>query len=216
MIADHHRAMLDASGITTEFAAARGYETITDPRRLTEIRIVKKARKLVPGLLVPLRRSEGSTWGYQYRPDEPRCDDNGRLIKYETPWEQRNGLDVPPGVGPKLSDPAIPLWVTEGVKKSDCGAVHGLCIVDLIGVWNWLYTNNAGGKMRLPEWRDCALNRRRVIIAFDSDMASNRQVWNAARHLANYLATKDAHIEYLHLPTNTGDKTGLDDYLAGT
>jgi hypothetical protein len=36
--------------------------------------------------------------------------------------------------------------------------LHGLCIVDLIGVWNWLGTNNAGGKVAITDWRDIALN----------------------------------------------------------
>ena len=212
MISPEHLDMLAASGITAEFALARGYETINDRRRLDALKITKAGRN-VPGLLIPLLRAEGSTWGYQYRPDAPRLRD-GRPIKYETPWQQPNGLDIPPGVAGMLGDPSIPLFITEGVKKGDAGALGGLCIVDLIGVWNWLYTNTAGGKMALPEWRDCALNGRRVIIAFDSDMARNNQVQIAARGLANYLATKGARIEYLWLP-DTDAKIGIDDYLVG-
>jgi hypothetical protein len=208
---DHHLAVLAASGITAEFAMARGYETITDPKRLAELGIVKAARDCVPGLLVPQLRADGSTWGYQYRPDNPRLR-NGKPVKYETPWQHRNGLDVPPGVAPMLADPAVPLWITEGVKKADCGAINGLCIVALSGVWNWLHTNSAGGKMAIPEWRDIALNGRRVIIAFDGDMARRESVQKAMRGLAGYLATKGARIEYLHLP-DTEQKTGLDDYL---
>ena len=212
MIDPEHLAALAESGITSEFAMARGYETITDKRRLAELKITTAGRN-IPGLLIPLLRAEGSTWGYQYRPDAPRCDSNGRPRKYETPYGQRNGLDIPPGVAALLGDPAVPLFITEGVKKGDAGALNGLCIVDLIGVWNWLYTNTAGGKMALPEWRDCALNGRRVIPAFDSDMARNDQVQKAVRGLAGYLATKGARIEYLWLP-DTDNKTGLDDYLA--
>ena len=212
MLIAEHRAMLAASGITAEFAMARGYETITDKRRLAELKITAAGRN-VPGLLIPLLRVDGSTWGSQYRPDVPRLDANGRPRKYETPYGQRNGLDVPPGVAAMLGDPAVPLFITEGVKKGDAGAGNGLCIVDLIGTWNWLYTNSAGGKMAMPEWRDCALNNgRRVIIGFDSDMARNKQVQAAARGLAGYLATKGARIEWLWLP-DTDEKTGLDDYL---
>jgi putative DNA primase/helicase len=207
-----HLAMLAASGITPEHAAARGYETITDKRRLAELKIVKDARSHVPGLLVPLLRREAAVWGHQYRPDVPRLL-KGKVVKYETPWQQRNGLDIPPGVGPMLGDPEIPLWITEGVKKADCGALHGLCIVGLIGVWNWIGTNSAGGKVALADWRDVALNDGRpVIIAFDGDMARNPSVQIAAHALANYLAIKGAHVEYLWLP-DSEDKTGLDDYL---
>lgn len=211
MLNVEHLAMLAASGITPEHAAARGYETITDTARLADINIVRPGRR-TPGLLVPQLRADGSTWGYQYRPDEPRLNSRGKPIKYETPWQQANGLDIPPGVGARLADPAIPLWITEGVKKADCGAQHDLCIVALSGVWNWLHTNSAGGKMAFPDWRDIALNDRRTIIAFDGDVTRKESVQKALHHLGQYLAHKGATVEYLHLP-DTDKKTGLDDYL---
>jgi Domain of unknown function (DUF3854) len=185
-----HSAMLAASGITPEHAALRGYETITDKRRLAGLKIVKDARSHVPGLLVPALRPDGSMWGCQYRPDQPRMRD-GKLVKYETPWGQRNGLDIPPGVGPMLADPTIPLFITEGAKKADCGALRGLCIVALSGVWCWRGKNSAGGKMVLADWGDVALNNgRRVIIAFDGDVARKPSVRVAMKGLANYLAIK--------------------------
>ena len=64
MIADHHLAMLAASGITPEYAVARGYETITDKRRPRPEKNGHSERAArVPGLLVPLLRADGSTWG---------------------------------------------------------------------------------------------------------------------------------------------------------
>jgi hypothetical protein len=213
-LAQHHADMLAASGITAGHAAKRGYMTCGPSQHSLlsgSVKIVKPGIRF-PGLLIPLLRVDGSTWGYQYRPDEPRLRD-GKPVKYETPYQQRNGLDVPPGVGPLLADPAIPLWITEGTKKADSGALQGLCIVALTGVWNWMCSSTAGGKMALPEWRDCALNGRRVIMAFDGDVARKPSVQKALHALANYLATKGARIEYLHLP-DTDEKTGLDDYLA--
>jgi hypothetical protein len=70
-------AALAASGITPEHAEARGYETITDKRRLAELRI-SPTRRSVPGLLVPMLDIRGSTWGYQYRPDKARTDRKGK------------------------------------------------------------------------------------------------------------------------------------------
>lgn len=211
MIAAHHRKMLAASGISDDRAKARGYETVNDKGRLIDIGVAQAGRR-VPGLLVPQLRADGSTWGYQYRPDVPRANKDGRSIKYETPVSQSNGIDVPPGVGEKVGDPAVPLFITEGVKKADCAAEHGLCCIALPGVWSWRGKNESGGKTAVGDWHDIALNDRRVILAFDGDVARKQSVRQALSALADYLRSKGARIEYLHLP-DTDDKTGLDDYL---
>lgn len=212
MIATHHRNTLAAAGISESRMQARGYETVNDKGRLIDIGVAQAGRR-VPGLLVPSLRVDGSTWGYQYRPDVPRTNKDGRDIKYETPVGQSNGIDVPPGVGGQLGDPAVPLFITEGVKKADAAAEHGLCCVALPGVWSWRGTNGAGGKTAVGDWHDIALNDRRVVLAFDGDVARKPSVRQALSALAGYLGSKGALVEYLHLP-DTDDKTGLDDYLA--
>jgi hypothetical protein len=210
VLADNHREALTRSGIDPERAASRGYETITNKQRLADIGVTPAGQR-VPGLLVPLLDVRQSTWGYQFRPDTPRLRGD-RLVKYETPTDQRNGLDVPIGVGDQLGDPGIPLFITEGSKKADCAAAHGLCCVALAGVWNWRGTNNIGGKVALPDWHDVALNDRRVIIAYDGDVARKDSVRIAMDELGKYLAIKGARVEFLHLPDND-EKVGLDDYL---
>lgn len=213
MISPDHLEMLAASGITAERAEARGYMSCGPAQHSYLSHTVKivKAGQRTPGLLIPLLRADGSTWGWQYRPDEPRLRD-GKPVKYETPHQQRNGLDVPPGVGPLLDDPDVPLWITEGSKKADAAAVHGLCCVALCGVWNWMCTSTAGSKMALPEFRDIPFNGRRVILAFDGDVARKTPVQRALHALAQYLSCRGAQVEYLHLP-DSDEKTGLDDYL---
>lgn len=91
-----HVSMLAASGITPEHARARGYVSVDTKARVRSLKVTPKGCT-VPGLLVPQRGADGSVWGYQYRPDEPRLRD-GKPVKYETPTGQRNGIDVPPGV----------------------------------------------------------------------------------------------------------------------
>lgn len=208
----HHAEALAASGVTPDHASKRGYVSVDTKVRLGQVGITPAGRR-VPGLLVPQLRADGSTWGYQYRPDSPR-DRGGKPVKYETPVNQRNGIDVPPGVGPMLDDPAIPLWVTEGVKKADAVALAGLCIVALPGVWSWIGKNDHGGKVAVAEWRDIALNGRRVVLAFDGDVSRKRSVRAALTALAGYLESKGAQVEYAHLP-DTDDKTGIDDFLVG-
>lgn len=206
-----HAASLAESGITPEHARARGYVSVDTKKRLEQLGVTKAGRN-VPGLLVPQLLKQGETWGYQYRPDVPRCRD-GKPVKYETPTGQRNGLDVPPGVGAALEDPTVPLWVTEGVKKADAAALAGLCCVALPGVWSWRGRNPHGGKVAIADWHDVALNDRRVILAFDSDVVRKRAVRRALDELAGYLASKGAKVGYLHLPHHDETKTGLDDYL---
>jgi hypothetical protein len=220
MISNDHLAMLAASGISAEHARRRGYETIENGRYLAHLGTngsgdtiaIARAGRSTPGLLIPLLRPDRSTWGYQYRPDMPRLRD-GKPVKYETPSRQRAGLDVPPGVAADLGDPSVPLWITEGAKKAHAGAINGLCIVALVGVWSWRGANSSGGKVALADWHDIALNGRRVVIAFDGDVARKEPVQKAAQALGDYLAAmKGAQPEYLWLP-DTDEKTGLDDYL---
>lgn len=195
-IFDQHAAMLEASKITPEHARARGYVSVDTKTRINNlgttsdgrtIRVAKDAQK-VPGLLIPMLRKDGSRWGYQYRADNPAP---GRQ-KYETLTNQRNGIDVPPGVGPMLDDPSIPLFITEGVKKADAGAIAGLCIIALPGVWNWRGTNGKGGKVAVADWDDIALNGRRFILAFDSDVVVKKSVQDALKALAAYLEYRAA------------------------
>jgi hypothetical protein len=134
-------------------------------------------------------------------------------VKYETPVGQRNGIDVPPGVGPLLDDPAIQLWVTEGAKKADAAAVRGLACVSLPGVWSWRGTNSNGGKTAVADWHDIALNGRKVVLAFDSDVVTKKAVAHALGELARYLESKGAAVAYCHLPHGEDGKTGLDDFL---
>ena len=213
----HHREALHARALTDEQIAARGYRSVTDTkadRELLATAGIVKGGQRVPGLLLPLRRTDGSVWAHQYRPDNPRIGSGGRLIKYETPHRLTVGLDVPPGVDlARLTDPAEPLLITEGVFKADAGAIAGLKIVALIGVWNWIATNDAGGKAIIPKLYELAVNGGRVVLAFDGDVCRKFSVQQSAKTLGGWLAGRGATVEYLHLPDGLG-KVGLDDFLA--
>jgi hypothetical protein len=208
-----HRDLLAASAITPDAARERGYVSVDSRKQLQRYARGFGSKCPVPGLLIPLRRKDGSVWGYQYRPDAPRVMD-GKPRKYETPYQQPGGIDVPVAIRGKLDDPSVPLFVTEGSRKADAAVAAGLCCVSLLGVWNWRGTSPARGKVALPEWHDIALNGRRVVLAFDSDVTRKPPVAKALAQLANYLQTKGAKVEYLHLPDTGDGKTGLDDYLA--
>jgi hypothetical protein len=213
-ILPQHQQLLAASAITPEVARARGYVSIDSRKQLQRYAEAFGNKCPVPGLLIPLHRADGSVWGYQYRPDAPRLMD-GKPRKYETPFRQPGGIDIPVAINGKLGDPSEPLFATEGSRKADAAVSAGLACVSLLGVWNWRGTNPVGGKVALPEWHDIALNGRRVVLAFDSDVTSKPAVAKALAELASYLRSKGAKVEYLHLPDDGDGKCGLDDYLAG-
>jgi Protein of unknown function (DUF3631)/Domain of unknown function (DUF3854) len=208
-----HAALLADSAISPEVARQRRYVSVDVKKRLEEVGF-ERYQRTVPGLLIPLRRADGSVWGYQYRHDEPRQTRAGTKVRYDSPKGQRNGIDVPVAIKDMLGDPSVPLLVTEGSRKADSAVTAGLACVSMAGVWGWRGRNAKGGKLAVADWHDIALNGRRVVLAFDSDVTTKRKVQQTLAELAGYLETKDAKVEYLHLPDDgDGKKTGLDDYI---
>ena len=117
----------------------------------------------------------------------------------------------------KLRDPAIPLWITEGVRKGDAAVSIDLCCIALLGVWNFRGTNDRGGKTALAHWEAVALNGREVFIAFDSDVMLKPTVHAALARLGRFLRGRHAVVRYVYLPAESdGTKVALDDYLAET
>src|SRR5688500_223591 len=94
ILAPHHAALIDASAITPEVAAARGYRTVTSRAELRR-RGFSDAQARTPALLIPVFGVSGEVKLYQARPDEPRIK-NGKPLKYETPAGSQMALDVPP------------------------------------------------------------------------------------------------------------------------
>jgi len=210
-----HVALIAASGINDEVAAARGYRSVTKKSELRALGFGPSQAR-VPGLLVPVHNVLGEVVLYQIRPDSPRMKD-GNVIKYETPLGSRMVLDVPPGARARLGDPAAPLIVTEGVRKADSAVSRGLCCVALLGVWNWRGTNEDGGKVALADWESVALNGRQAYIVFDSDVALKPEVHGALSRLKAFLESRGATVAIIYLPAGDGGaKVGLDDYLAAS
>ena len=209
----HQTMLLNDSVIDPQVAIDRGYRTVTVKRELKDLGFTDTQQR-VPALLIPLHDIDGEVWGYQIRPDEPRLNRDGKLVKYDTPLGQSIRVDVPKIIRHQLGDPSVPLWITEGSRKADSAATKGLCCVALLGVWGFRGTNGDGGKTALPCWQSVALRGRRVFIAYDSDSTSNPQVCNAMRDLGSFLRSKSADVKYVHIPTHDGRKVGMDDWFA--
>jgi putative DNA primase/helicase len=208
-----HAALLKASAISDEVAAERGYRSVTVKAELTRLGFSERAAR-VPALLLPVHGVTGEIVLFQIRADAPRIE-SGKPIKYETPHGSRMALDVPPSALPGLADPAVPLFVTEGIRKADAAASLGLCCIAVIGVWNWRGTNEFGGKTALADWESIALNERIVYIVFDSDVMTKISVHQALARLKAFLESRHADAQLIYLPSGPGGaKVGLDDFLA--
>lgn len=204
-----HQAKLAASAVSVDVAAERGYRTADTKSGLRQLGFGATQQR-PPALVMPLWGTNGDgVVGYQCRPDEPRFLE-GKTVKYETVIGKKVVIDCPPRCHPKLTDPAVPLFVTEGPIKADAAAGIGLCCVALLGVWNW---RNSDGW--LPDWEHIALRARQVFVCFDSDAVLKESVHGAMARLGAVLDGKGAEVRYVYLPSDLGAKVGLDDYIAG-
>jgi hypothetical protein len=209
----HHQALLEASGISEEVAGKRSYFSATTGTVLRDLGF-GRSQLSVPALVIPLFDVHGEAFGYQARPDQPR-QIRGKTVKYETPAKQPNRIDVPPSVREMLDDPAVPVIFTEGSRKADSAASRGMCCVSLNGVYGWRHTNGKGGKVVVPDLGAIALNRRVVVLVFDSDSMIKVEVHQALSGFAAFLGMRHANVLFAYLPPQpSGAKTGLDDWLA--
>jgi hypothetical protein len=129
----NHLQVLQDSAISSSVSRARGYQTIIRRSALRGYGFSPEQCR-APALLIPVYDAGGRLVTYQIRSDEPRIDRSAGAVEYEVCPGRQFALDVPPACAPQLSDPEIPLYVTDEVLKADSAASHGLCCVDLVGL----------------------------------------------------------------------------------
>lgn len=184
-----HEKLLTDSAISPKVAQERHYRSVEKKADLKALGFTDSQCR-VPALLLPVWGVNGEIINYQTRPDDPRINREGKLIKYETPQGSRMCVDVPPAARPSLGKPDRPLFITEGIRKADAAVSKGLCCIALLGVWNWRGTNEDGGKVALPDWNYIALNDREVYVVFDSDVMLKPAVHQALARLKAFLESR--------------------------
>jgi energy-coupling factor transporter ATP-binding protein EcfA2 len=228
-LTEAHAQQLASSAIAEQIIVARGYRSIA-PGAAQEVRELTGGsfsrdllrRILHQGALAfPIYRlGDAKPHAWVLRPDLPRSADDGKPIKYEYPRAVGNVFDVLPSYQAALSDPTIPLWLTEGAKKADAlASAYGAAIVpvNLNGVYGWRGRGDKGGKAALPDFDLITWEGRQVVIAPDGDVKENRNVAHAVARLGRLLTARYGVAELLvcYLPQQRGaPKIGVDDYLA--
>ncbi|MBN1366614.1 MAG: DUF3854 domain-containing protein [Dehalococcoidales bacterium] len=226
-----HYEHLKASAISDDVIRERGYRSIvkeTKPSKsagcvkggapgLAELGFAGYQLRM-PGILIPLYGADGIIAGYQYRPDKPRLDNRKeppRPVKYENPPKSSIRIDVPPRCLPMIANPAVPLFVTEGIKKADALASQNVCAIGLTGVWGFLGKNAFDAVTVSTDLKFIAWDGRIVYLVFDSDIVDKPGVKQALDTFCEIIKRKKAQPRILYLPTGTnGEKIGVDDYIA--
>lgn len=210
-LAAHHRRMLAVeSGISAETIAARGYWTAYSAADIPEGFAEYQYRpQMFPILVIPQWNAVGRAFAHILRPDNPRRGKDGKVVKYEAQPGAPVGFDCPPAMTHLLRDSSIPLYITEGSKKSDAAASRGLLCLSLNGVYGFMHK-----RLVVSELDEIALDGRVVRIAFDSDVMTNPGVADALDRIAAAMDRRGARVEMVHLPDDGDGKTGFDNYFA--
>ena len=108
-------------------------------------------------------------------------------------------------------DKSIIKVLTEGEKKGDCLAKHGIPNAAFSGVNN--FVDKETGEL-IPEIAKLDLDGHNLVIVFDSDAESNILVMNGRNELARRVKKKGANVFWTPLPPGpNGEKVGVDDFL---
>jgi hypothetical protein len=217
LLPHHWQQLTEGSGISPEVITEHGYRSVAGPEDIPLLKQYGFTRvqwsRQTPGLLLPVWTADGRNGLMVYRPDTPRLRKDGKPIKYEFPKNAGVRLDCPPRCRPLLPNPNMSLWLTEGQKKGDALATHGVCAIALLGVWNFKGKNPFGGTTLLADFDLIAWDGRNVRIVFDNDLMTKPQVRQALDRLTEHLHRKGAHVTAVYLPQAGGKKIGVDDYL---
>lgn len=219
----HRRELEQGSAIARELVDERKYQSIERPSntrddarplldRLGIPRWATREDRYFPGLLIPLYGPSGRCVGHQFKPNTAVPDGNGKTRKYASAKGQASRLDVHPRNRDRVTDPTVPLWITEGVKKADALTTAGLCVVALSGVFNWRSSLGT-----LGDWEEIPLRGRDVGIIFDADARTNPNVLRAMQRLGRWLESRGVRrVAYLIVPEESpcGPVKGADDFLA--
>jgi hypothetical protein len=163
------------------------------------------------------------------RRDHPEIGADGKPErKYVCPYGDDGHLYFPPGAGALLADASVPVVIVEAEKSALAIATlaersgRRLLLIATGGCYGWSGKNGieAGpnGERQevrglLPDFERIAWLKRRVVIAFDANVASNRKVQAARQALARHLAERGANVHFCNLPQET-DVNGPDDFIA--
>lgn len=209
-VTDEHATDLTRAAIDPGVAIEAGVRSVTAVEDLpADFRRYGKAA--LPGLVFEWTSVIGDV-RLQLRPDEPVPNADGESVKYLFAVGTKNALNVHPRMRERVHDVNAPLVVVEGTKQylAAVSALSGseYACVGVAGCFGWSSDGRPVDCLTQIPW-----SGREVVICFDADIATNRNVYDAAAGLSDTLIVHGAGpVKYIKLPGNR--TTGLDDVLA--
>lgn len=206
-----HRDHLKTSGLTDATIDAAHIYTVEDPEKSKAM----TGMDVGSGIAYCHLSTDGKRLFYQFRPDQPWTNEDGKPVKYVTRKGTTPGAYLPPIIErEKFLDASQPLWITEGCKKALSLAQEGVLCVALAGVWNWRNSKAESKRAKLHEsLRNLGIEGREFIICFDSDIAGNANIQGAELQLAKLLMQAGGKVRCVRIPPGGDGKVGIDDYL---
>lgn len=207
---DAARALADLarSGITKADARRMGIEVLDsdETKRLTG---ATTASYRIPYLDINGRETEF----YRVRLLDPPVSFKGKLQRYWQPIGTLPRLYLPPFCrwSSIAKDVSQDVWITEGEKKATTASKAGAPCIALGGVW--AFRSKKAGQALLPDFKQIEWRGRRVVLCFDSDVASKPEVQAAMVALSRELLRMGATAEVARIPADDAEKVGLDDYI---
>jgi len=223
-----HVADLRRSGLSDQQIRCCAFTSMNGQHDVAEmLNWESPAKSIMPVLVIPFIGADGEPTGYhRVKPDKPRKDKQGKLIKYESPKGQPNRAYFPPATRTILQDATVPLVITEGEKKSAKADQESFPTIGLVGVWGWQKKrekdedgNAVGERELIDDLAGVNWQGRQVSITFDSDTADKQEIQWAEWYLSQVLGRHGAIVKIVRLPSGEPgadgkpQKVGLDDFL---
>lgn len=213
----HETWLSKESAILPEVSARAGLYSLDDAKAASKLfgRPEKEWKEHLPVLIFPYRLpGQRDPVLYRGRPtkgfETPKGDGSFTVAKYVQPPKTGVHIYFGPSVLDErtLNDAKIPLWITEGERKTLSAESHGLSCVGIPGVSQW---HKKGDTTLHPYFSHIELTGREVFVCFDYDALTNKDVRREELALGRALEKKGALVRIVRLPQ---DAPKLDDFFA--